>query len=66
MWYPQILNSMSELGKKLPENQITMCKAVLYDDDMENMDNYFIQRILSYSSNNATNRALMVRGITRW
>ncbi|XP_057666431.1 synaptic vesicle glycoprotein 2A-like [Diorhabda carinulata] len=28
MWYPQILNSMSELGKEVPNNEVTMCKAV--------------------------------------
>lgn len=33
MWYPQILNSMTELGKKESEDQVTMCKSILYEEE---------------------------------
>ncbi|VEN38188.1 unnamed protein product [Callosobruchus maculatus] len=37
MWYPQILNSMSEYGNIVPVNEVTMCKAILFDGkDYEN------------------------------
>ncbi|CAH1975630.1 unnamed protein product [Acanthoscelides obtectus] len=32
MWYPQILNSMSDYGQVVPSNEVTMCTAILYDE----------------------------------
>lgn len=33
MWYPQILNSMTELGKKEAESEVTMCKSILFEEE---------------------------------
>ncbi|XP_072398238.1 uncharacterized protein [Diabrotica undecimpunctata] len=48
MWYPQILNSMNELGQTVPENEVTMCKAILYDESYDNNStDIFAERVLS-------------------
>ncbi|KAJ8956223.1 hypothetical protein NQ314_006756 [Rhamnusium bicolor] len=36
MWYPQILNSMTDYGKVVAQNEVTMCKSILYDEDEHN------------------------------
>ncbi|XP_018564187.1 synaptic vesicle glycoprotein 2B [Anoplophora glabripennis] len=33
MWYPQILNSMTEYGKNESESKVTMCKSILFDEE---------------------------------
>ncbi|CAG9865055.1 unnamed protein product [Phyllotreta striolata] len=60
MWYPEILNSMTELGKKLPDNEITLCKAVLYSDDTDDvtLDNFYVESAL-INYQNRTSRAIM-------
>lgn len=33
MWYPQILNSMTEYGKVESQSEVTMCKSILYEEE---------------------------------
>lgn len=33
MWYPQILNSMTDYGKIESEGEVTMCKSILYEEE---------------------------------
>ncbi|CAG9815294.1 unnamed protein product [Phaedon cochleariae] len=38
MWYPQILNSMSEYGKIVPQEEVTICKSILYEEEINDID----------------------------
>lgn len=46
MWYPQILNMMSEYSKVFPRNEVTMCKSILFvnntEDDHVSVRNHIV------------------------
>nr|XP_023023357.1 synaptic vesicle glycoprotein 2B-like [Leptinotarsa decemlineata] len=38
MWYPTVLNLMSEYGEVVSQSEVTMCKSVMYDQNNKNVN----------------------------
>lgn len=51
MWYPQILNMMSDYEKKVSDNEVTMCKSIVSHSNSNtstvSIQNYNIKDVFS-------------------